>query len=176
MRPVNVLPHASAAASAGCRSNGIADVSAPVLPGNTRRRTRAREVAVFCLALALSGACSFGEVIEPPDLAITVTAQPASALVGDSVVVRFSATGPSLSSVLLAYGDGETELVGTSGASTANGTRRHAYATAGTFEISAAATSAEEQTVTARTTVVIRVAASADAARREASPAPRHAP
>ena len=162
MRPVNVLPLDRAGSVAGRYRDISVSISDPATGGCRRRcRNRVHRVAGIALALALWVACDFGEAIEPPELTITVTAQPATALVGDSVVVRFSATGPTLSNVTLAYGDGTTEVVGTSGASTATGTRRHAYANAGTFEVTASATTGQNETVTARTSVVIRAASPA---------------
>ncbi len=108
--------------------------SPSVEPGSAGRRHRWwRWVLVMTLALAL--ACRSSTVSGGGDLAITITATPTSAAVDTPIEFQFAAAGPSLSGIVLAYGDGASDSIAALGATTAGGRRTHTYTAPGTFQV-----------------------------------------
>jgi len=78
-------------------------------------------------------ACSGINGPEDQALEITLTATPASAIVGAPITFRFDARGNSLEGVALVYGDGVVDSIATYQARTASGVYNHGYSDAGEF-------------------------------------------
>lgn len=108
--------------------------SPSVEPGSADRMHRWWRWGVV-MALALALACSSSIVSGGRDLAITITATPASAAVNTPIEFRYDAAGPALSGILLAYGDGASDSIAALGATTAGGRRTHTYTAPGTFQV-----------------------------------------
>ncbi len=131
------------------------------------RSIGSRRWRAAALALAVAAACSTGSISDPPDLTITLTVDPRTGAVGDTIAFRFAATGPALASITIEFGDGSLEQFATSGATSASGTARHAYAAAGSFQGRATAVTGQDQFVTATAAVVITGGQGADSSGSE---------
>jgi hypothetical protein len=85
------------------------------------------------LACLLLASCT--GVSGPADLAlsITLTATPATTIVGSPITFRFDARGNSLEGVALFYGDGVIDSIATYQSRTATGVYNHGYTEAGEF-------------------------------------------
>jgi len=84
-------------------------------------------VTVGCLDNTITG-------VRP--LTLTLTVEPATAAVGDSITFRYAATGTDLFAIALDYGDGQTgsvPLLGGAGVVESTGFLKHAYAEAATY-------------------------------------------
>jgi len=93
-----------------------------------------------CLAV-WSGACG-DYSLDPLPLQIGLEASKVTAAPGDTINFLVSAQGGYLSGVDIDFADGSTDRFGTSGARTAHVTFKHAYLTAGTFQVQATVTDA----------------------------------
>lgn len=99
----------------------------------TRRPLRAA-VPLLALPAVLGGAaCTDITVDDGRRTAITLTADPVVAVVGQTVSFTFDAEGQSLAGVRLAYGDGAVDSVAAQGAQTASADLEHAYAAAADY-------------------------------------------
>ncbi len=90
-----------------------------------------------CTAFAIFvAACSTSELTfgGPLDLQISSNS-PVS--VSDSLQVDYDIVGRSLLGMVVEWGDAEVDSVGFAGAQTAGGRRRHLYATAGSYTVTA---------------------------------------
>lgn len=84
------------------------------------------------LALAIP-ACTGINGPEDQALEISLTASPATAIVGSPITFRFEARGNSLEGVALMYGDGAVDSIATYQARSASGVYNHGYTDAGEF-------------------------------------------
>ena len=78
-----------------------------------------------------------------------------TAAVGDTLVFRYEATAPSLNGIIVDYGDGIVDSVGTFGAVTATGLLPHAYSDSGTYIVRGRAEDVVLGTLSAEVTVQI---------------------
>ena len=107
-------------------------------------------------AVVFAGALACGETnLEPLPLDITVAPSRTTAAPGDTVVFVVTAQGGTLIGVETDYGDGKTDVYGTSGARTAKVTFRHAYGARGTFSMSAKITDGQAGQKTARVEIKV---------------------
>jgi hypothetical protein len=84
------------------------------------------------LGLAIT-ACTGINGPEDQALEISLTASPATAVVGSPITFRFEARGNSLEGVALRYGDGAVDSIPTYQARTASGVYNHGYTDAGVY-------------------------------------------
>jgi hypothetical protein len=94
----------------------------------------------FVARLVLAG-CIVGCVdpVDPRPLAITITATPVAAAVGETITFIIDAQGGQLLQIDTQYGDGESSTLATNGATTAHVTLTHAYSATGTYQVIARA-------------------------------------
>ncbi len=116
-----------------------------------------RAVAIACFWVP--AACFSNTINEPTELAISLTASPTSAAVGQTIVFRFSASGPVLTTITVDFGDETSDVTDAAGAQTAAGNIPHEYTAPGTFEVTATAVGAEGESASARLSIQIRAAA-----------------
>jgi len=92
--------------------------------------------AVLLVAAAASAGCSDLTFVggDPAAFELTIEGS-ATPLVGDTAAFRYQASGTSLSGVILEYGDGVADSIGTFGAVTASGVAVHTYAEAGSYVV-----------------------------------------
>ena len=90
---------------------------------------------VLAVVVLVAASCLDNSITGVRPLTLTLTAEPATTLVGDSITFRYTATGTDLSVIQLDYGDGETGSIPalSSGAVNMSGYVAHAYAAAGTY-------------------------------------------
>ena len=91
--------------------------------------------AVVWVALigAVTWACSDdGEIGSPLSVSLT---GPGTGLAGDDLPFVYQVRGRSLSGLIFEWGDGTRDSVPTAGAQTADGTRLHAFDTAGVYTV-----------------------------------------
>ena len=90
---------------------------------------------VLAVVVLVATSCLDNSITGVRSLTLTLTVEPATALVGDSITFRYEATGTDLSTIQLDYGDGETGSVPSLGAGAVDmtGLLKHAYAAAGSY-------------------------------------------
>ena len=94
------------------------------------------QCAVASLALLAAAGCR--EVADPGrSIAIDLSTDRATAVVGEPVDFRYAAQGPSLAGLIVDYGDGSADSVAGFGAQTASGTLTHAFDVPGGFDVTA---------------------------------------
>lgn len=96
------------------------------------------------IGVALSvAAIACRQTTEPPvGLSVSIQANAAVVLRGDTVSFQVNATGNNLIGVIINFGDDATDQYATGGALTARVTFKHAYSTAGSFTVRASVTDA----------------------------------
>jgi hypothetical protein len=104
-------------------------------------------------AVALLAACA--GPLEPLDLAITFTATPTTAAVGDTITLVSEMQGNNMIAIDAAFGDGSTDGSLLPYARTARNTFKHVYAAAGTYTASARVVQADSASKSATVTVTI---------------------
>ena len=103
-------------------------------------------VAAGCLSLDIS---------VPTEISIEVTSTHTTATVGQEVTFNYDASGPSLVRVVLEYGDGIADTVGTAGATSAQGHRDHTFQAAGSYVVTGFAVGVNDAASTDNVTVTI---------------------
>lgn len=92
-------------------------------------------------AIILALACR--QSTEPPvGLSVSIQANTAVVLRGDTVSFQVNAAGNNLVGVIIDFGDNSTDQYATGGALTARVTFKHAYSVAGSFTVRATVTDA----------------------------------
>ena len=108
------------------------------------RAVPSRRATIWVLAVIVSLAvgCLDNSITGVRPLTLTLTVEPATAAVGDSITFRFTATGTDLLAIRMDYGDGETGSVPalSAGAVGLTGFLKHAYAEAATYVATGTAT------------------------------------
>ena len=110
-----------------------------LLRTNARVRAAAsRWAPIWAIAVAgsLATGCLDDSITGARPLTLTLTVEPATAVVGDSITFRYAATGTDLFSIVLDYGDGEigsAPLLGGLTAVELTGSLKHAYAEAANY-------------------------------------------
>ena len=94
---------------------------------------------LLALLVAFTASCHHSTLDTAP-LDITLTATPTTVARGDTVTFVANAQGGFLIGIEIDFADGSTDQYGTSGAASAHVTFKHAYNSAGTFDVSATAT------------------------------------
>lgn len=112
-----------------------------------------RPTAVLLLA-SVFAACDSG-TLDPLPLDVSVQANPATTVAGDSISFVIIAQGGSLVGVEADYGNGDSDLYGTGGARTARVTFRYAYPSPGTYTVRVTVTDAIAGAKEATTEVVV---------------------
>ncbi len=95
--------------------------------------SRAVKPLVALLCIALVGGCTL-KLDDPLPLAVTMTVTPANPAKGDTVVFAVSGQGDSVLGFVLEYGDESVDSVSVGLSRTAQMTRRHQYAAAGSYQ------------------------------------------
>lgn len=98
-------------------------------------KRRAKSWAAVLAVIALSAACSDVTFEGGGPVSISLTADRASAVVGQDVTFTYDVTGELLDRVTIEYGDGVADTIVTNGAQSAHGRAVHAYDTAGSFTV-----------------------------------------
>ncbi len=90
---------------------------------------------VLAVVVLVAASCLDNSITGVRPLTLTLTAEPATTLVGDSITFRYTATGTDLLVIQMDYGDGETGSIPalSSGAVNMSGYVAHAYSAAGTY-------------------------------------------
>jgi PKD repeat protein len=94
--------------------------------------------------------------LDPLPLSIAIEASQTTAAPGDAINFLVNAQGGDLLGIDTDYGDGTAEQYATGGARTARVTFRHAYTTAGTYQVRATVTDARAGNKEATLAVTIR--------------------
>lgn len=115
--------------------------------------TRFAKLLALALPLMAAG-CLNNEITGTRDLTFTMTADAETATVDQVVTFLYSATGTSLTSVVVDFGDDEEIARGYFGAVEITDFVEHAFTAAGTYTVVAAAT-AENGVATDSVTVVV---------------------
>ena len=102
------------------------------------RAATSRWVPIWAIAVAVSLAagCLDDSITGVRTLTLTLTVEPATAAVGDSITFRYAATGTDLFAIALDYGDGQTgsvPVLAGAGVVELTGFLKHAYAEAATY-------------------------------------------
>lgn len=113
-----------------------------------------RRLVLGALAAAALGGC-FGN-IEPLPLDISISASPTAPTAGSTVTISVEAQGQNLVQIELVYGDGSNETQLTGNARTAQLTRPHVYAAAGTYQAVATVTEASGAQQSASVEIVVQ--------------------
>ena len=96
------------------------------------------------------------QTTEPPiGLSVSIQANTAVVLRGDTVAFQVNAAGNNLIGVLIDFGDSATDQYATGGALTARVTFKHAYSTAGSYTVRATVTDAISGEKDVTTVVVV---------------------
>ena len=97
--------------------------------------SRRAQIWILAVAVSLAMGCLDNNITGVRPLTLTLTVEPATAAVGDSITFQYAATGTDLSAIVMDYGDGETGSVPSLGAGAVDmtGLLKHAYATAGSY-------------------------------------------
>ena len=108
------------------------------------RAAPSRRATMWAIAVAVSLAagCLDDSITGLRTLTLTLTVEPATAAVGDSITFRYAATGTDLFAITLDYGDGQTgsvPLLGGAGVVESTGFLKHAYAEAATYVVTGTA-------------------------------------
>jgi len=117
-----------------------------LLRTNARVRAAASRWApiwAIAVAVSLAAGCLDDNITGVRPLTLTLTVEPATAAVGDSITFRYAATGTELFAIALDYGDGKTgsvPLLGGLAAVELTGFLKHAYGEAATYVATGIAT------------------------------------
>ena len=112
---------------------------------------------LFILGAALLAAASCGDIsLDPLPFAVTMTATPTTAAIGQTVTFVVNAQGSALQQVGIDFDDGNTDGVISGGARTARVTFTHTYAAAGTYDAIATVIDDQEGPKSATVQVVIQ--------------------
>ena len=97
--------------------------------------SRWTSIWVLAAVVLVTAGCLDNSITGVRPLTLTLTVEPATAAVGDSITFRYVATGTDLSTIVMDYGDGETGSVPSLGAGAVGmtGFLKHAYAAAGSY-------------------------------------------
>jgi PKD repeat protein len=90
--------------------------------------------------LVIAGAACTESTLDPLPLVVTVSPNKSVTTPRDTITFHVSAQGGSLVGLQIDYADSSSDQFGTSGARTAEITFRHAYTTAGTYEVTVTVT------------------------------------
>jgi PKD repeat protein len=91
--------------------------------------------ALLTFIVVLAGAACGESTLDPLPLAVTVSPNKSVATPRDTITFLVSAQGGSLVGLQIDYADSSGDQFGTSGARTAEITFHHAYAAAGTYQV-----------------------------------------
>jgi hypothetical protein len=91
--------------------------------------------AVVPILLAGSAACDLVTPRDPPDLGVSITAAPASVVLGGEITFEVSATGPHLTFFIIRFGDGNSDIVDPLGAQFFSRTVSHLYEEEGVYAV-----------------------------------------
>lgn len=102
---------------------------------NRAAPSRWTSIWVLAAVVLVTAGCLDNSITGVRPLTLTLTVEPATAAVGDSITFRYTATGTDLSSIAMDYGDGETGSAPSLGAGAVGmtGFLKHAYAAAGSY-------------------------------------------
>jgi len=103
----------------------------------------------------VAGGCLDDSITGTRDVSITLTATSTTAGVNEAITVDYEATGTGLLSVVLDWGDGESETILLSGTGiSAGGILQHSYSAPGTYTVTGT-TTASNGTASSELTVQI---------------------
>lgn len=122
-------------------------------PAKPLRRARPRLAG---LALVAAAACG-DATDEGRRTLVSLSTEPATAVVAEPITFRYSAEGENLVGVVVDYGDGARDSIPAFGAQTAAGVTTHAYEMPGIFQATAEAV--EFSGRTARDSVGVEITA-----------------
>ena len=109
---------------------------------------------LFALGTVAAG-CLDDSITGTRPITLSITAESETAVVGELVTVTYRATGTGLSSVTMDWGDGATDEITLGGLFVeADGTAKHAYSAAGSYDITGTA-NARNGTASSEVTVQI---------------------